>query len=444
MPETDSLDDLLHQSARLDAELGPEPGDLRDPAALTACRRTADDLLASGASPERLWELEQAAARSPLSAVTKAAIKLARSRAFLRDHRSPLTVSLVVPAYGENVRLLPRGSGPGQHPDGEDFVRQKHAQLEWLFEGTAHQYVVVVVDDMSKPEPVTSGEAIATAIEQAGAHRWQVVFLADGVRGQDGDLGLIGAALRGVQIPKNTRKAGAVYYGAATAIRQHGRGPEHLVALTDCDLSVDVAQLGNLIAPIAGGEAAAVAGSRRLPESVLEIEPGRNVRANAARYFRELLLTGLLPRDTQCGAKAFAAEPLARVIEDGLDVLDFSFDIELLTKLALACGPERIVPVPVAWFDSSELTTTDSSVHHRIMQVQLGLARSGRTGSGPVFDAAAAVAATLSEDEGAWLAFLDLLATEPRVLAGVETFDVDVLPALAEMARTAQRGLHRA
>jgi hypothetical protein len=227
-----------------------------------------------------------------------------------------------------------------------------------------------------------------------------------------------------------------VYYGAAKAIEASGAGDEHVVVITDCDLSVDLGQLGNLIAPIIAGGAEAAAGSRRLPESVLEIEPGRNIRANAARYFRELLLTGLLPRDTQCGAKAFAASALADVIASGMDVMDFSFDIELLTKVALRFGAERVVAVPVAWFDSSELTTTDSSVHHRIMQAQLAIAQANRTGSGQVFDSSVAVAGKLTGDEEVWLRFLDLLSGDAALLRGIETFDPALL---ADLNRLAER-----
>ena len=232
-----------------------------------------------------------------------------------------------------------------------------------------------------------------------------------------------------MEIPKNTRKAGAVYYGAAKAIEAHGDGGGHVLVLTDCDLSVDLGQVGNLVRPIAAGGAVAAAGSRRRPESVLEIEPGRNTRANAARYFRQILLPGLLPRDTQCGAKAFAAGALAELIRSGLDVLDFSFDIELLTKTALRFGPDRVAAVPVAWFDSSELTTTDSSVHFGIMRTQLAIATANDTGTGEAFDQAVDLSRKLTADEGTWLVFLDRLAADAG-LRGIERFDVALLPEL--------------
>ncbi len=426
---------LLTRLHTLDGELPEGRPDLRASETLATTRRLAEQLLEQAGGPADLWALEQAstAPGSGISRVGQLAVKLARSRAYLLASR-PLTVSVVIPAYGETIRILPRGAGDGQHPDGEDFVVEKRRQVEWLFAGTPSAYDVVFVDDLSRAEPQTSGDAIRAVVERDGIPGFRVLDLADGVRNEKHGDGLVAAALRGVELPKNTRKAGAVYYGFAKTVEANGTGADHLLVLTDCDLSVDLGQVGNLVAPVADVGAGAAAGSRRLPESVLEIEPGRNTRANAARYFREILLSGLLPRDTQCGAKAFAAQAVAEVVEGGMEVLDFSFDIELLTKLALRFGAERIVPVPVAWFDSSELTTTDSSVHLTIMQAQLTIARHNRTGSGPVFDQTAALADRLTSDERVWLTFLDRLAAEPALLASVERFDTSVLPQLTQLA----------
>jgi hypothetical protein len=438
MPE---IGNLLAHLRELDAAVTDREPDFRAPETLAATRDAADLILARSPNGAELWALEQAstAPGAGLTRLTRLAVKLARSRTFLLNSDRPLRASIVIPAYGENVRLMPRGHGNGSDPDGEDFVVQKSAQLEWLFAGTGSSYRVIAVDDMSKAEPESSGEAIARVVAEHGVPHFEVIFLADGVRQEKATGGLVSAALRGVEIPKNTRKAGAVYYGAATAVEAAGTGPDHVVVITDCDLSVDLGQLGNLLAPIVAGDAVAAAGSRRLPESVLEIEAGRNTRANAARYFREILLRGLLPRDTQCGAKAFAAAAIAEVITSGLDVLDFSFDIELLTKTALRFGPERISAVPVAWFDSSELTTTDSSVHFGIMQAQLAIALANSTGSGAVFDQAVAVARKLTAQEQVWLDFLDRLGADQALLDGIGRFDASLLPQLDQLAQASGR-----
>lgn len=431
------IDHLIARVESLDADVAGRDLDFRAPVTLAASRAMADRLLTESEDGDQLWDLEKACSQRTLSKLTLLAVKLARSRAFFLNTGQALKVSVIIPAYDETVRLKSRGTGAGEDPHGEDFAMQKSAQLEWLFGGTSSSYQVVIVDDMSKASPQTSGEAIAQVVEKHGLPNFQVLFLTDGVQHEKSATNLVAASLRHVDYPKNTRKAGAVYYGAAKAIEAHGTGGDHVLVVTDCDLSVDLGQTGNLVAPVARADAVAAAGSRRLPESVLQIEPGRNTRANAARYFREILLPGLLPRDTQCGAKAFAARALAEVIASDLVIMDFSFDIELLTKLALAFGPERITPVPVAWFDSSELTTTDSSVHFGIMCTQLGIATSEHTGSGLDFDRAVALAQKLTADEQVWLGFLDRLGADPAMLKGIERFDTALLPELDRLADAA-------
>lgn len=331
--------------------------DFKQPAVLAQARQMADQLIGAGLGFRDIVELEQTTTtpeiKPTLSNLVHLSIKLARSRVAVLEG-APFHASVILPAYGENIRMKPRGSVEGQDPNGEDFIVEKSKQLTWLFSETQSSYEVFIVDDMSKADPVTSGQAAQAVIESKAISHFTVLFLEDGVKNEKQGDGLVARSLRGVDFPKNTRKAGAVYYGAAKASEDYKGGKFHITVLTDCDLSVDIGQLGNLAKPIIDGKAVAAAGSRRLPESILEIEAARNIRANTARYFRELLLKGLLPKDTQCGAKAFASNALSEVISSGMQVLNFSFDIELLTKLALRYGAEKIVPVAVAWFDRAE------------------------------------------------------------------------------------------
>jgi hypothetical protein len=429
MGELMSTTSLLKQ---LNSNL-PLKADFKSPQVLRQVRELADRILARGLSVADLEDLERVATSASIkptvSTILQLAIKNAKSKAILLG-AGELTVSLVMPAYGENVRLMPRGTGPGEDLNGEDFAVQKSLQLEWLFAGTTSSYLAFFVDDMSKEDPETSGAAISRVVREHSLPNIQVLFLRDGVDHEKLAGDLVASVLHGVNYPKNTRKAGAAYYGMAKAIQAYGQDDNHFVVLTDCDLSVDVAQIGNLIQPMLAGEAVVVAGSRRMQESILEIEPSRNVRANTARYFRQLLLPGLLPRDTQCGAKAYAAGALAKVLGSGMQVLDFSFDIELLTMFALQFGADRVVPVPVAWFDSSELTTTDSSVHWHIMRTQLAVAKANHTGSGPEFDRLVEVAESLAADEAAWLHLLEYLGAHPELAARLSTFDLSLLDEL--------------
>ncbi|HWA64539.1 MAG TPA: hypothetical protein VG866_01650 [Candidatus Paceibacterota bacterium] len=411
--------------------------DFKDPVILALARTIADELVRAAADFQELVALEKQTTASEvkrtLPNLLHLAVKLARSRAAILGSR-PFLASIILPAYGENIRMKERGTGPDRHPNGENFIIEKSKQLEWLFAGSPSTYEVTIVDDMSKPDPETSGHAAAAVITGNSIPNFRVLFLEDGVRNEKGGDTIVARALVGVEHPKNTKKAGAVYYGIAKAIEKHGIADFHVIVLTDCDLSVDIGQLGNLANPILNAAAMAAAGSRRLPESILEIEAARNLRANTARYFRELLLKGLLPKDTQCGAKAFAAAALSEVISSGMQILDFSFDIELLTKIALRYSPNKAVPVAVAWFDSAELTTTDSSVHFNIMKAQLAIAKSNQTGSGPVFDEAVAVSEHLTSDEGVWLKLLENLKDQPAIVEKVQSFDPAILPTLKKLS----------
>ncbi len=413
--------------------------DIKHPKVLLLVRNLADQILHFKLTNEQLAELEKQMCaddvKSSYDNLTHLAVKLAKSKTLIHSSTKKIQVSIVMPAYGENTRMKKRGIGEGHDPLGEDFIVEKSKQLKWLFEGTKSVYHVFIVDDMSKPDPITSGKAAELVIEQENVDNFTVLYLEDGVKAKESANAVKKAALKGVEYPKNTKKAGAVYYGIAEAISRYGKGEDHIIFLTDCDLSVDLGQLGNLVGPLLSEKTVAAAGSRRLPESILEIVGSRNLRANTARYFRQLLLPGLLPKDTQCGAKAFKASALDGVLSADRKVLDFAFDIELLTLLALQNKPEQIVPAAVAWFDSAELTTTDSSVHFGIMKAQLAIAEGNKTGSGPVFDELVEISKILTSSEAVWLGFLTELESKQDLVESMQKFDTTILPQLKALAQ---------
>merc|ERR1712232_1543237 len=62
------------------------------------------------------------------------ALKDAISKKLMKDLPA-LHCTCVFALYKEHNRILPKGEKdtPGVHPNGEDFVRQKHEQMTWLF-----------------------------------------------------------------------------------------------------------------------------------------------------------------------------------------------------------------------------------------------------------------------------------------------------------------------
>ena len=86
------------------------------------------------------------------AAVAAEAEAVCRSRARLVSAGGAVYVSVVWAMYGETGRMVTRE----EHPHGEDFVRVKARQLDWLTDGTGVTWSVVAVDD-GCPDTPSSG-----------------------------------------------------------------------------------------------------------------------------------------------------------------------------------------------------------------------------------------------------------------------------------------------
>ncbi len=270
------------------------------------------------------------------------AVKLALSRARVRELEKPAHLSVVLAVYKENIRILRREA----HPHGEDFLRRKLAQLRWLFDGTPHTWDLTVVDDGC---PDGSGgaaeEILAKDPSDADA---RVLFLESAIR-----QGL--PVVSGLSSTDQSRKGGSVRYGmwhAAQTARAN-----HVILFTDADLSTHLGQSGLLMTPILEGGFASAVGSRREPTSVVVKAVQRNTRGKLFIYLWKRLIAPLGEIiDTQCGFKAFAPGPLDAWFTDALES-GFAFDIELLLNVQLV-RPGSIEKVGVAWIDSDAQSTT--------------------------------------------------------------------------------------
>src|SRR4051794_33314412 len=99
----------------------PLARDLGDPAQNAAVLDAASALAAGETNAE-----EVAAAHGPAVAVEAAAA--ARSRARLATTATAMHLSVVWAMFGESGRMATRA----EHPHGEDLVRVKARQLDWL------------------------------------------------------------------------------------------------------------------------------------------------------------------------------------------------------------------------------------------------------------------------------------------------------------------------
>jgi hypothetical protein len=248
----------------------------------------------------------------------------------------------VFAVYKEHTRIL----RPDEHEHGEDFLRRKLDQLEWLFERTPwHTWDLTVVDDGC---PELSGELAQAVLDETPDVDARVLFLADAI-----EEGL--PIINGLTSTDDSRKGGSIRYGMWEASR-HDR-PNHVILFTDADLSTHLAQAGLLMDPIIREGRNAAIGSRRHPASVVLKEGSRNNRGKLFIYLWKRLIPQLAEvTDTQCGFKAFRADQLAGWIDD-VSENGFAFDIEFLLHTERA-DPGTISIVPIAWIDSDAASTT--------------------------------------------------------------------------------------
>ncbi len=338
------LSDLLSRLPLQDGAYDP-----RDPSQSAEALRLADGLL-EGLEEEakgRLPALEKELLVREAPLLAHLAVKLARSKAALRAIREPVHLSLVFAMYKEHTRILL----PSQHPHGEDFLVQKIAQLNWLFEeGGRHSWDLTAVDDGC---PEGSGRLAEEILrERAPGAPVRVLFLADAIA-----EGL--EVVQPLRSPKESQKGGSVVYGMwAAAKESEGRKDrKHIVGFTDADLSTNLGQSGLLVAGICEEGKDAAIGSRREKTSVVIKLGKRNTRGKLFIYLWKGLMAPLGEIiDTQCGFKAFTAETI-RAVTPGMIEKGFAFDVELLLKTELQKA-HSIAKIPIAWIDSDEASTT--------------------------------------------------------------------------------------
>jgi glycosyltransferase involved in cell wall biosynthesis len=208
--------------------------------------------------------------------------------------KSPLGLSLVIPAYNEAQRLPPT-------------LERIRAYLD----DGGEPYEVIVVDD-------GSDDGTAAAVREM-AEAWP-------------ELGT-------VRLPVNLGKGAAVREGML-----RGRGVHR--AFSDADLSTPIEELPRLRAHLTGDCHAAIA-SRDAPGSDIEVHQPR-WREFMGRSYNRLLRALVLPgiRDTQCGFKVFTAEA-AEACFRPLTTVRYGFDAEVLLRVRRHGW--SIAEVPVRW-----------------------------------------------------------------------------------------------
>lgn len=208
-----------------------------------------------------------------------------------------LPLSVVIPAFNEELRLPTSLGSLRQHLDGR-----------------GDRYEVLVVDD-------GSSDATSTVVQERVAG-WP--------------------ELRLVRLDRNCGKGAAVRAGILAAV-----GRRRL--FTDADLSTPISELAKLESELDRGAGVAI-GSRAVPGANVTMHQPAH-RELMGKTYNRLLQLAALPglHDTQCGFKLFTADAALTCFAE-LECPGFGFDAEVLLR-ARAAGI-RIAEVGVDWRNS--------------------------------------------------------------------------------------------
>jgi hypothetical protein len=276
--------------------------------------------------------------------------------------------------YGETGRMVPRAA----HPHGEDFVRTKVRQLDWLTGGLPGVTWSIIACDDGCPDRPSSADLMTDIAAAEGypgkGHRSVTVLRLAEVIG--GDIPISPAFDRLISTGQS-RKGGSILAGLDAAVRTgparaDGAG-RHVVCYTDADLSANLAQLGSLAAPVVAGDT--VPGDKVAGDKVVGalgqrygIDGAVLVRADGPvteprstggkpdkiiilfRHFVRALLIPSLAQvlDTQAGFKAFDGAALGPAIRQ-MASFNETFDVELLIHLAQLYGPRALAVEPIVF-----------------------------------------------------------------------------------------------
>ena len=274
--------------------------------------------------------------------------KQALSKMYVKQIDYPLHVSLVLAMYNEHNRIRPKSS---DNPNGEDFVRRKMKQMEWLLKDSPLTFNMILVDDGC---PKQSGEKAQEIIEKEGYKNVKVLYLDDGIKRQS-------AVIKGLKTTSDSRKGGSIQYGMWQALENYSEGDKpHIVVFTDADMAAPVSEIGLLLGKQDNKTMLTIA-SRYDAGSICRGPWGKNGEVQGLTEFdrrmvglRGLVFSKLFPQagkitDTQCGLKAFNAKLLRQILLK-TKVRTFSFDIELLVLAASI--DTTIAFAPIYWHDS--------------------------------------------------------------------------------------------
>ena len=209
----------------------------------------------------------------------------------------PTSLSIVVPAYNEGIRL-------------RESLPKILAYLDAEFVNSE----LIVVDDGSTDN---TAEVAREALANSARVRSGVV-----------------------SYQKNLGKGRAVRLGLLAS-------RSDIALFTDADLSTPITETPKLVEPIESGASDLTFGSRALDRDLIGVhQPWRREQGGRVFNLAVRLATGLPFWDTQCGFKAFRMQ-VCRPLIEGATIDRFGFDVELIFLAYRA--RLRLREVPVRW-----------------------------------------------------------------------------------------------
>jgi len=262
--------------------------------------------------------------------------KLVKSRKAALDLAKPVKLGVIFAMWGEQNRLLPKSEA---NPNGEDTLRTKLAQLEWVCRDTRIDWTLYAVDDGC---PKNSGKIAQKIVAKHPlGKKVRVYFLDEHVPATEGPLTRLASA-------NDSRKGGAIILGALKAIED---GMEAII-YTDADNSVHLGQIGILLEKFDGGFKV-VLGNRKDPDSILVKQENRwGIGIKLLRHMQRMVGHSIFSQDildTQAAFKLYESQLLKEIIKDPA-VFDFSFDSDWISAVLASNIP--FAKVPFAFIDS--------------------------------------------------------------------------------------------
>jgi hypothetical protein len=323
-----------------------------------------------GFTMEELREFEKRISATPAdttkhSTLLHIALKNAISKK-LMDTFPALHCTVVFALYHENNRMVRCGPDvPGEsHPNGENFIRRKHAQMSWLFDNRPDcSWTLLGADDGCDRDSAGLMERIAKeeGFKNVSVHRLKQAVVAGSCPVLDNDKLKVTKWDPSDKLVKDSQKGGAIIYGLYQAGQEGSLawGKKHIIVYTDSDLSTDLGLCGLNFKTIFDGADVSVSERFGKPMAVncsLKLANG-GVAPGLARdsivhlSLRHKLRMNLLPPlspiiDTNCGHKAISAEASSAILSKVRDYKG-SFDMDWLMCAGIS-GKARGVAAPIA------------------------------------------------------------------------------------------------